>query len=129
MVNNIRQCSFNNIIGVIFFNGRNYFPYFLKSIYVILDILCFSKNDYQNQVTVVFVSIYCCFIVLFTRGGLNIAFVISVSINFTIISGYRSRQCLYNFKIISGYQSRQCLYNFTITSGYQSSQCLYHFAH
>ena len=111
-INNIRQYNFNIIIGVVFFDGRKYFPYFLKSIYVILSIKCFSKNNYQNQVTIIFVSMYCCFIVLFTRGGLNIAFVFSVSINFTIISGYQSRQCLYNFTITSGYRSRQCLYHF-----------------
>ena len=46
-INNTRQCNFNVIIGVVLYDGGNYFPFFLKSIYIILDIICFSMNNYQ----------------------------------------------------------------------------------
>ena len=35
------------MIGVTLFDGGNCFPYFWKSIYIILDIICSDMNNYQ----------------------------------------------------------------------------------
>ena len=42
-----RQCYFYVMIGVVLFDWGNYFPYFLKSIYIVLDIICSTMNNYQ----------------------------------------------------------------------------------
>ena len=39
-INNTKQCYFNVIIAVVPFHWGNYFPYFLKSISIILNIIC-----------------------------------------------------------------------------------------
>ena len=126
-----RQCYFYVIIGAVLFDWGNYLPYFLKSIYIVLNIICSTMNNYQirlfsnsgsdiinevicccsrmtshfhwiitrnfspiyipdhrvpynknfflycwaicrllfNQVTIIALFIYSCFIVLFIRGG------------------------------------------------------------
>ena len=46
-MNYTRQCYFYVIIGVVLFDWGNYFPYFLKSIYIVLDIICSTMNNYQ----------------------------------------------------------------------------------
>ena len=135
-MNNTKQCYFNVIIVVVILDWGNYFPYFLRSIYVTLGIICTSVNNDQvrcfsnclldimnevicccfrmtfcfhciivrnysfiyilvcriaynrnfflyrwticrllfNNVTIIVVPLYCCFIVIFIRGGLYISF-------------------------------------------------------
>ena len=44
---NTRQCYFYVIIGVVLFDWGNYFPYFLKSVYIVLHIICSTMKNYQ----------------------------------------------------------------------------------
>ena len=146
-MNNTGRCYFYVFIGVVLFDWGNCFPYFLNSIYIVLDIVCSTMNNNQirffsnsgsnvinevicgysrmtfhfhwiitrkfspiyildhgiaydkslihyhwaicrlsfNQVTIIAVFVYWCFIVLFIRGGSFIDLNISDSINSMII--------------------------------------------
>ena len=46
-INYTRQCYFYVIIGVVLFDWGSYFLYFLKSIYIVLDVICSSMKNYQ----------------------------------------------------------------------------------
>ena len=60
-----RQCYFYVMIGVVLFDWGNYFPYFLKSIYIVLDIICSTMNNYQirffsNSGSDIMIEVICC---------------------------------------------------------------------
>ena len=67
----------------------------LSPIYILDHRIAYNRNLFLyrwaicrlsfNQVTIIVVSMCCCFIVLFTRGGLCIGFVVGVRINSMII--------------------------------------------
>ena len=47
LMSDTRKWCFTVIIGVLLFDWGNYFPYFLKSISINLDIVCSNMNIYQ----------------------------------------------------------------------------------